>query len=332
MKTTTTFPALLEAFFTDRLMRQKCASPHTVAAYRDTFRQLLRFAQERLERQPSALRLEDIDAVFVGAFLDHLEEANGICARSRNARLAAIRSFFAYVAYEEPGHAALTQRVLAIPNKRHDRALIDYLIADEVTALLAAPDLSTWSGRRDCTLLSLDVEAGLRVSELLGLQCQDIVLGPGAHVHCHGKGRKERCTPMTKPLAKSLTKWVKERNGSPTDPLFPNARGGFLSSDGVEYILAKHVATATMTCPTLGKKRVSPHVLRHTAAMALLERGVDPSVIALWLGHESPETTQIYLDASMAMKEEALKKGTPFGAPTGRFRADDDLMAFLKSL
>jgi integrase/recombinase XerD len=298
MKTTTTFPALLEAFFTDRLMRQKRASPHTIAAYRDTFRLLLRFAQSRLKREPSSLKLEDLNASFVGAFLDHLEEANGICARSRNARLAAIRSFFGYVAYEEPGHAALIQRVLAIPSKRHDHALVDYLIAEEVAALLAAPDLSTWAGRRDCTLLSLDVEAGLRVSELTGLQCQDVVLGVGPHVHCHGKGRKERCTPMTKPLAKSLAKWVKERGGKPSDPLFPNARGGFLSS----------------------------------AAMALLERGVDPSVIALWLGHESPETTQIYLDASLAMKQAALEKGTPFGAPTGRFRPDDNLMAFLKSL
>jgi site-specific recombinase XerD len=333
MKTAITFPALLASFFTDRLARQRQASPHTIGAYRDTFRLLLYYAQARLGRPPSALTIEDLEAPLIGDFLDQ-QEQNGNCARSRNLRLTAIRSFFRYIAFEMPGHAALIQRVLAIPSKRHDRTLVDYLTLVETEALLAAPDLTTRLGRRDYALLLLAVSTGLRVSELVSLSCQDVVLGTGAHVHCTGKGRKERCTPLTRSVAKKFGQWLHERNGAPSDTLFQNARGQRISPDGVQYILTKHVSTAAQTCPTLKQKRVSPHVLRHTTAMHLLESGVDRTVIALWLGHESVETTQIYVNASMALKEAALKKATPLGLPPSRrFQVEDDkLLTFLKSL
>lgn len=330
MKRTSTLPAFLEGFFTDRLIRQRQASPHTVAAYRDTFRLLLRYANEQLGHSPSALQIEHIDAPFIGRFLDYVEEGN--CARTRNQRLAAIRSFFRYLAFEAPGHAALIQRVLAIPNKRHERALIHHLKLPEVEALLAAPVLHTWNGRRDHAMLVLDVQTGLRVSELTALKCQDISLKAGAHVRCYGKGRKERCTPLTKKVKAIMSSWMRERRGADDDPLFPNARGGFMSADGFQYILARHLGTAREKCPTLVAKRVSPHVLRHTAAMNFLAAGIDPVVIALWLGHESVETTQIYIDADLAMKEAALSKTRQPRQRGQRFRPDDDLMAFLKSL
>jgi len=326
------FPALLQAFFTDRMMRQRNASPHTIAAYRDTFRLLLRYAQERFEKAPHKIQLEDLDAPFVCEFLGHLEKTRGICATSRNVRLAAIRSFCHYLAFQLPEYAATIQRVLAIPRKRHDRALVEYLTRPETEALLAAPDRTTWGGRRDHTLLHLAVQTGLRVSELVGLRCQDLSLGTGAHVRCHGKGRKERCTPLKKESIALMRAWCSERNGTGDQPLFPNARGGSLSPDGVQYLLAKHVAAARKNCHSLCKKRVSPHVLRHTAAMDLLQAGVDLALIALWLGHESVETTQIYLTADMAMKEKVLALTTPLNTPHGRYRPDDDLMAFLRGL
>lgn len=325
------FPTLLQAFFTDRLIGQRSASPHTIAAYRDTFRLLLRYAHAKLGKCPSNLQLEDLNAPFIGAFLEHLEKG-GVCAASRNVRLAAIRSFFHYLAFQQPGYAALVQRVLAIPRKRQDRALVEYLSRLESEALLAAPDHSTWSGRRDHALLHLTVQTGLRVSELVGLRCEDIRLGVGAHVRCEGKGRKERCTPLTKETVKVMKAWCRERAGAAAEPLFPSARGRTLSADGVQYLLAKHVNTARQLCPSLQTKRVSPHVLRHTAAMDLLQAGVDLALIALWLGHESVETTQIYLSADMAMKEKILAKTRPVKAPAGRFRPDDDLMEFLKNL
>lgn len=328
----TDFASLLHAFFTDRLMRQRQASPHTIASYRDAFRMLLAFAEQRLKRSPSALRLEDIDAPFVGAFLDHLEKARGNGARSRNIRLAALHSFFRYVALHEPVHGALAQRVLAIPQKRYHRTQIQFLTRPEIDALIAAPDQKTRSGRRDRTLLLVAVQTGLRLSELIGLRCRDVVLGTGAHVRCTGKGRKERCTPLRKDTAAALRAWLLERNGQPEDPVFPNGRGHVLSHDGVEYVLAKHMATAWQRCPSLEKKRVTPHVLRHTAAMELLQSGVDRSVIALWLGHESMETTQIYLHADLELKERALAKTAPLNRPMRRYRPDDKLLAFLKSL
>ncbi|HEX9641954.1 MAG TPA: site-specific integrase [Candidatus Krumholzibacteria bacterium] len=332
MKTLGAFPALLEAFFTDRLMRQRRASPHTVASYRDTFRLLLGFAQRRLNKAPSTLVIEDLDAPLVGAFLDHLEKERANTPRSRNVRLAAVHSFFRYAAFHDPSHAALIQRVLAMPSKRYDRRPIEFLTRPEIDALLAAPDPASRVGRRDRTLLLIAVQTGLRVSELIGLRRQDIELGRGAHVRCQGKGRKERCTPLRSESVAALRSWLHECKGDPSQPLFPNARGGLLSSDGIEYLVAKHVATARQRCPSLKRKRISPHVLRHTAAMDLLHHGVDRSVIALWLGHESVETTQIYLHADLAIKEAALARTTPINVAPGRYRPGDSLLAFLTSL
>ena len=332
MRTKATFPILLEAFFTDRLMRQQKASPNTLASHRDTFRLLLGFAQKRLKKAPSDMSIEDLDAPFVGSFLEYLEKERGNTARSRNVRLAGIHSFFKYVALEEPSCSALAQRILAMPNKRFKRRPIEFLTRPEIEALLAAPDQSTWGGRRDRTLLLLAIQTGLRVSELVGLRCSNIVLGTGAHVRCTGKGRKERCTPLRKESGVALRAWLRHRSDDSSEPLFPNARGGPLSRDGVGYLLAKHVATAVKKCPTLKKKRVSAHVLRHTTAMDMLEHGVDRSVIALWLGHEKIETTQMYLHANMKLKEQALNKAMPFNGRLKRFRPDDELLAFLKSL
>jgi len=332
MKRTDPLPALVEAFFTDRLMRQRHASSHTVASYRDTFCLLFRFARERLNAAPSKLKLADLNAPFLGAFLDHLEKDRGNSARTRNARLAAIQSFFRYAALREPGHSALIQRVLAIPSKRYDKTPITFLTRTEMDALVATPDPNSRAGRRDRTLLLLALQTGLRVSELTGLCCEDIVLGNGAHVRCKGKGRKERCTPLRRETRATLRLWLRERDGKPTEPLFPNARGGRLSRDGVAYLLRKHVGAAREHCPPLRGKRISPHVLRHSAAMDLLEHGVDRSVIALWLGHESVETVQIYLHASMQLKEKALAKTAPLNVKPGRYRPDDELLAFLKGL
>lgn len=332
MTNTPDLPRLLESFFTDRLMRQRQASPHTIASYRDTFRLLLEFLEPRLKKAPSALWLKDLDAPVVGAFLDHLEKERSISARSRNVRLAAIHSFFKYAAFSQPAQSALIQRVLAIPSKRYDRSPIEFLTRNEIDALVAAPDDRTWIGRRDRALLLLAVQSGLRVSELVGLRCQDVVVGSGAHVRCLGKGRKERCTPLRKETATVLRAWLREQKGKPVDPLFPNAHGGQLSRDAVEHLLAKHVSTASRRCHSLKQKRVSPHVLRHSAAMDLLQHGVDRSVIALWLGHESVETTQIYLHANLALKEAALARTAPMKVRGGRYRPRDRLLTFLKSL
>ena len=253
MKTYYNFPALLQTFFTDRLMRQRQVSPETIASYRDAFCLLFKFAQQRLNKTPSALEMEDLDAPFIVAFLCWLEDKRGNGARTRNARLAAIHSFFKYASLCDPTHSGLIQRVLAIPGKRYDRVPVQYLTRPETEALLAAPDQSTWAGRRDRTLMLVTVQTGLRVSELVGLDCQDIVLGNGAHVRCKGKGRKERCTPLRTETTEALHTWLRERNGRPSDPLFPNARGGRLSRDGVEYLLRKHLSTAVQGCPSLKK-------------------------------------------------------------------------------
>ena len=328
----TTFPALVEAFFTERLMAQRQASPHTVAAYRDTFRLLLRYAQQRLKKRPSEVALRDVNVSLVADFLDDLEKNRGNAARSRNARLAAIRSFFHYVSLHGPEHLGLTQRVLAIPSKKWRRPLIAFLSGDEVDALLAAPSRQTPSGRRDHALLLLAIQTGLRVSELTGLKCEDIRAGKGAHVRCFGKGRKQRCIPLAKQTSKVIAAWLRERDGRPTDPLFCSARGEALSRDGVQYILQKYVRLAQEGCPSLKNKRISPHVLRHTTAVNLLQSGVDQSVIALWLGHESIETTQVYLDADLAYKEKVLAKTSPVKARAGVYRPDDRILPFLSSL
>lgn len=327
-----TFAGLLQGFFTQRLMKQRRASPHTIASYRDTFRLLLQFAQQRLRKAPSALAIDDINAPLVVGFLDELEKTRGIGARTRNLRLTAIHSFFRYVAFELPSHAAQVQRVLAIPAKRFTRALVPFLSRHEVDALLAAPDRSTWSGRRDHAFILLAVQTGLRLSELTGLAPADVQLGAGAHVRVIGKGRKERCTPLSRSTRAVLASWLREPPRAPNQPLFPNARGGRLSAHGVHYLLSKHVAAASATCPSLKRKRVSPHVLRHTTAMDLLQEGVERSVLALWLGHESVETTQMYLDADLELKQRILDKTTPPEGRPGRYRPDDKLLAFLKSL
>ena len=332
MSTPSSFPGLLQAFFTDRLMRQQQVSAHTIASYRDTFRLLLVFAKQQLGKAPSALAIEDLNASFVGAFLDHLERDRGNRARTRNTRLAAIHSFFQYVAMQDPVHIAVSQQVLAMPSKRYERRVVLYLNRQEVNSLLAAPDLSTWGGRRDRCILLVAVQTGLRVSELVALRCGDVVLTTGQHVRCTGKGRKERCTPLRSESAVALRAWLRERRGEDSDPVFPNARGGPLSRDGIAYLLRKHVVIASHHCASLEQKSISPHVLRHTAAMDLLQHGVDRSVIALWLGHETLDTVQVYLHADLAMKERALARTLPLHAKPGRYRPDDELMAFLKSL
>lgn len=323
---------LLETFFTDRLHRQRNASPNTIAAYRDTFRLLLVFAQERLRKPPTALPLIELDAALVLAFLQHLEKQRRNSIRTRNARLAAIHSFFRFVALQEPAHSALCQRVLAIPTKKTERKLVTSLDRAEQEALLAAPDRKTWLGRRDHAIIMLLFQTGLRVSELRDLRRQDIVLSTGAHVRCRGKGRKERCTPLTRETVAVLRAWLKERTGQQLDPAFPSRRGSVLSRDAVERLITKYSAIATRSCPSLQRKRVTPHVLRHTTAVSLLQAGNDRSVIALWLGHESIETTQMYLDADLTMKERALARTAPLRAGPGRYRPDDNLLAFLNAL
>lgn len=330
--TTADFPALLESFFTQRLIAQRSASPHTITAYRDTFRLLVQFAQQRLRKLPSQLTLKDLNAPFLGKFLDELETKRANGPRSRNLRLTSIRSFFRYAALEAPQHADLIQRVLAIPNKRPARPLVDFLTRPEIEALLAAPDQNTWLGRRDHAILLTATQTGLRLSEVTGLRQQDVVLAAGAHVRCRGKGRKERCTPLAKPTVKVLKAWIKEQGRDDAKLLFSTASGGPLSADTVQHLVAKYATAAQKACPSLSQKRVSPHVLRHTAAMEFLQAGVDRSLIAIWLGHESVETTQIYLDANLAIKEEILAKTQPIKGKRGRYRPTDDLLKFLKSL
>jgi len=320
-----TLASTLQAFFTEHLTRHRQASPHTVTAYRDTMRLLLTFVQHRLNKQPCALDLADVDAPLIGAFLDHLETERGNSVRTRNARLAAIHSLFRFAALRHLDHAALIQRVLAIPAKRHEKAIISFLKPTEVDALLAGPDRLTHAGRRDHALLLLTVQTGLRVSELVNLTCADIHLGPGAHVRCVGKGRKHRTTPLTKQTAAVLKVWLTERRGDPHDPLLPTRTGTHMSRDAVERLVAKYARHAKLA-------DVTPHVLRHTAAMQLLRAGVDTSVIALWLGHERAETTQIYLHADMTIKERALARTTPPTTKPGRYRPGDALLAFLEAL
>lgn len=323
---------LLQGFFTDKLMRQRQASAHTIAAYRDTFKLLLTFVEQRLGRRPVQLRVADLDAPTIGAFLQHLEVTRGNSVATRNARLASIRSFFRYAVYRAPDAAAVIQRVLAIPSKRFDRAVVTFLTKPETDALVAAPDRTTWTGRRDHALLLTAIHTGLRVSELAGLRLQDVHLGTGPHLRCRGKGRKDRCTPLTAVAVKVLRTWLRERGGDCMDSLFPTQRGTPLSRDAVERLVAKYATTAAASCPSLTGKHVTPHTLRHSTAMALLHAGVDVSVIALWLGHESIETTQIYLHADLSIKERALARTALPGSPPGRYTAPDSLLAFLETL
>ena len=322
----------LQAFFTDRLVAQRRASEHTIAAYRDALKLLVGYAADRTGIPPSQLDIGDLDAALIAAFLDHLEHDRHNSVRTRNARLAAIRSLFRYAALRHPEHAADIERVLAIPPKRFDRTLISYLTDVEVDALLAAPDTTTWTGRRDHALLVVAIHTGLRVSELTGLTRADIHLGVGAHVSCHGKGRKQRITPLTRNCVDVVRSWLTERAGQPADHVFPTRRGSRLSRDAVERRLALYSARAATDCPTLGGKKVTAHILRHTAAMRLLHAGVDTTVIALWLGHEQVDTTHIYLHADLALKERALARTAPPDSPPGRYQPPDATLAFLDSL
>jgi integrase/recombinase XerD len=330
--TTATLPTLVQQFFTDRLCTQMAASPNTIASYRDTFRLLLRFASEQTGKAPTQLTVEQVDVTLVGDFLVHVEDKRRNSARSRNARLAAIRSFFRFVAMMEPAHLLHCQKILAMPGKRYVRRTVEFLDRAEMNALLAAPDRSTWAGRRDHAILSVALQTGLRVSEIINLRRRDIVTGTGAHIRCDGKGRKQRCTPLRQEITKVLDVWLRERGGMDDDPLFPTMRGTKLSRDALERLVQKHTSVALKRCPQLTGKRVSPHVLRHSTAMELLHHGVDQSVIALWLGHESVETTQMYVDADLRLKEKALARITAPESTPGRYRPDDSLLAFLEGL
>jgi site-specific recombinase XerD len=322
----------LQAFFCDRLIRERSASSHTIASYRDTMRLLLGFASQQLRKEPSKLDIEDLDAPLIGAFLEHLERDRGCGPRTRNGRLTAIRSLFRYAARRHPEHAAVIERVLAIPPKRTERKLVTFLTEPETKALVDAPDRSTWTGRRDHALLMLAAQTGLRASELISLARGDVHLGAGAHVSCTGKGRKQRVTPITKPMVAVLRAWLAEHGGGTADPLFPTGQGRQLSRDALERRITKHAAAAAQRCPSIHTKHVTAHVLRHTTAMRLLHAGVDITVIAMWLGHEQVETTQIYLHADLAIKEKALAKTEPPDGKPGRYKAPDPLLAFLEAL
>ena len=327
-----TFPALLQSFFIDRLLQQWRASAHTVASYRDAFRLLLYFASEKLGKEPSVLSVKDLTPDFISSFLEYVEKGRNNCARTRNARLSAIHSFFRYVSFRAPEYAELCYQILAIPSKRFERRPIEFLTRKEIDALTNAPDQNSWIGRRDRTFLLTAVQTGLRVSELISLRCEDVVLGTGAHVRCNGKGRKQRSTPLRRDTADVMAAWLCELNGRPEDPVFPSIRGGFLSRDAIERLVARHCKTAKSHCPSLRNKRITPHVLRHTAAMELLSHGVDRSVIALWLGHESVETTQMYLHADMRLKRKAISKITPLGVKPSLYKPNDELLSFLENL
>jgi site-specific recombinase XerD len=327
-----TLAPALQAYFTQRLVAQRAASPNTISAYRTTFRLLLCFAAQRTAKVPSKLDIDDLDAPLIAAFLDHLERDRHNRPTTRNNRLAAIHSLFGYLATRHPEHAATIQRVLAVPAKRTDRKLVTYLTETEVDALLDACDRRTWTGRRDHTMLALTIQTGLRISEVAALTCEDVALTVAANVHTIGKGRKERRTPLVPEIKALLKNWLQERKGRPADPLFPTSPGRRLSRDAIERRLAHHLLNAVATCPSLADKKITMHTLRHTAAMRLLLAGNDITVIALWLGHEQLATTNIYLHADMGHKQRAIDRTKPIAAKPGRYRPDDPLLAFLESL
>lgn len=322
----------LQKFFTDRLLLQRQASPATIAAYRDTYRMLLGFISNRRKLAPATLDFADLDAPTIAAFLTHLETDRHNSTRSRNARLAAIHSLFRFAALEHPEHADLIARVLAIPQKRFERTILTFLTKEEIEAILAAPDRDTWIGRRDHALLTLAVQTGLRVAELTSLRRQDLTMTTGPHVRCRGKGRKQRATPLTSGTVTTLREWTKAHDAQPDSPLFPTRRGTPLSTDAVERLVKKYATAAAMRCPSLATRRVTPHTLRHTAAMFLREAGVDISVIALWLGHESITSTQIYMHADLAVKQRALDRTIPARIAPNRYHPSDALLNYLDSL
>jgi integrase/recombinase XerD len=322
----------LEAFFTERLMRQKNASPHTIASYRDCLKLLLAYAQQATGTSPSRLDFTGLDADVISGFLDHLERDRGLSPRSRNVRLAAIRSLFSFAALRHPEHAALISRVLAIPSKRGDRAIVSFLDTSEADALLASPDRSRRLGRRDHALLVLALQTGLRASELTTLRTADLHLGTGPFAHCTGKGRKERATPLTKTTVTIMKHYLAERGGQPGDPVFAGPGGRPLSRDAIRRLVERHAAAAARDCPSLARKKTTPHTLRHSCAMRLLETGTDITTIALWLGHETSRTTEIYLHAHLALKERAISRTAPPGTSSRRYQPTDSVLTFLESL
>jgi len=322
----------LQGFFTDRLLRQRQASPRTVTAYRDSLRLLVTWVHDTKKIPPHRLDWADLDATTITGFLDHLEHDRQNSARTRNLRLTAIRSLFAYASLQHPEHAESIRRVLAIPPKQFDRPEICFLTQPQLAVLLAAPDPARWEGRRDRALLALCAQAGLRVAELIGLNNSDVTVGSPANVRCLGKGRKHRSVPLNTATARLLGTWVTERGGRGDEPLFPTRTGRRLSPDAVERIVAKHARTALSRDHTFPAERIHPHVLRHTCAMNLLQNGVDSAVIALWLGHADIRSTAAYLHADMTIKERALQRMTTTSTPRGRYRPEDELLAFLDSL
>lgn len=329
----TSLAPLLQTFFTDRLMTQRHSSPHTIASYRDTFTLLLGFVCSQNSKTPSALEISDLDADTITGFLRYLEDVRGNSIRTRNARLAAIHSLFAYAALRHHEHAGVIQRVLAIQAVRLHRNTVTWLDVTEADALLKACDQKTRTGRRDHAMFTLMIQTGLRVSEIIGLTVADIHAGVGAHVHCLGKGRKERRTPLLPPTVTVMVGWIAENGGASDGPLFTTSTGGPLSRDAIEHRIQQARTRAETSCPSLTGKKVTPHTLRHTAAMRLLHAGVDITVIALWLGHEQLATTNIYLHADMTLKEAAIAKVTPPSVNADhRFRPNDALLAFLTAL
>ena len=326
------FAGLLQRFFTERLLQQKNASPRTIEAYRDTFRLLLRYAARETGKPPARLALGDCDAPLVLGYLTHLETQRHNTARSRNARLAAVRAFAHYVAWQCPEALPITHRILAIPMKRFEKPLLGFMSREEVQAVLAAPDASTWCGRRDRVLLAVLYNTGARVSELIGIRVADVTLAATSSIRLHGKGRKQRTVPLWRPTAMALRNWLRYADLRADQPLVPARSGMPMTRTSVAERLALAVAVATASCPTLRGRRISPHTLRHTTAMHLLQAGVDITVIALWLGHQSPATTHTYIEADLAMKERALNAIAPSGTPRNRYRASDALLKFLDDL
>jgi len=324
---------MLQYFFTEHLVSHKQVSPRTIVTYRDSFRLLLQFLKKRTGKKPASLCIGDLDAPAILDFLESLEQqrANQVC--SRNVRLTAIRSFFHVVTLRDPLSIAVASRVLAIPRKRTDKRLVGYLTREEIDAVLAAPDQSKWIGRRDYALLLTMYNSGARLSEMICMQRGQVKFDSTTSLHLHGKGRKERVVPLWAKTGRILRSWFRELEIKATEVAFPSVRGTPLSSDGLNYILQQAVRRAAeVSCPSLLTKRVTPHLIRHTCAMHLLQAGVDMAVIALWLGHESIETKHIYVEADLAIKKRALERIAPANSSVRRFKADDALLAFLASL